>query len=337
MRERFRSQLLAGRRAPTPVAAVERLLAIQAQDLRGFRLAVRARCLAKTVSVLDAALAERRLVVGWLNRGTLHLVSAEDYRWLHSLHAPGLERPLARRLAQLGISPSVAERAVIAIRRTLGNGPAGRSQLVDVLQKQGLPSDGQAPIHLLALAAQLGLIVRGPMQGRGQAYVLVEDWLEPPRSEIDRERALAELARRYLAGHGPAGDRDLCKWSGLSLTECRKGLASISSELVERGDDLVSLRGRNASAGPPPRLLGAFEPLLLGWNGREEILGDHRSELVRGGMFSAFALVDGRAAASWRIDGRRVEVTPFGPISTEARSLLDAEADAVLRYLDSGA
>jgi DNA glycosylase AlkZ-like len=192
-------------------------------------------------------------------------------------------------------------------------------------------------VHLLALAAQRGLIVRGPMHGREQAYVLTEDWLGSSAPPIDRAKALGELARRYLAGHGPAGDRDLSKWSGLSLTECRTGLASISSELANRSDDLLSLRRRQAVKGrtpvPPPRLLGAFEPLLLGWNGRQEIVGDHWPKLVRGGMISAFALVDGRAAASWRIEGRTIEITPFGPISNKAQPLLDAEADAVLRYL----
>jgi winged helix DNA-binding protein len=339
MHERFRSQLLTGERAPTPLEAAQQLLAIQAQDLRGFRLAVRARCAAETVSALDATLAEGELVVGWLNRGTLHLVPAEDYHWLHSLVAPQLERPLARRRAQLGISSPAAGRAVASITKTLSNGPAVRSQLVGVLKKQGLPSDGQAPAHLLALAAQRGLIVRGPMRGREQAYVLTDDWLGRPRVQIDREQALAELARRYLAGHGPADDRDLSKWSGLSLTECRKGLASISSELAERGDDLLSLHGREAPEGrepaqPLPRLLGAFEPLLLGWSDREEIVGNYSSKLVHGGMISAFALVDGRAAASWRIDGRRIEITPFGLIGKRAQSLLDADADAVLRYLD---
>ena len=32
------------------------------------------------------------------------------------------------------------------------------------------------------------------MAGREQAYVLAEDWLGPPDS-VDRDRALAELAR----------------------------------------------------------------------------------------------------------------------------------------------
>ena len=67
---------------------------------------------------------------------------------------------------------------------------------------------------------------------------------------------------------------------------------------------------------------------------REEIVGEYLPKLVRGGIFSAFALVDGRAAASWRIDTGRIEVTPFGRIGNEAQALLDADADAVLRYLN---
>src|SRR5213592_2090253 len=41
--ERLTAQLLAGEPARDPVAVAERLLAIQAQDLRGARLAIRAR------------------------------------------------------------------------------------------------------------------------------------------------------------------------------------------------------------------------------------------------------------------------------------------------------
>ena len=43
IRERLTAQLLAGPRARDPVAVTERLLAVQAQDARGARLAVRAR------------------------------------------------------------------------------------------------------------------------------------------------------------------------------------------------------------------------------------------------------------------------------------------------------
>ena len=87
--ERLTSQLLAGRPAKDPVAVAERLLAIQGQDPRGARLAVRARSRGLSASDVDRALTDdRSLVIDWLNRGTLHLVSSEDYFWLHALMTP---------------------------------------------------------------------------------------------------------------------------------------------------------------------------------------------------------------------------------------------------------
>ena len=296
---------------------------------------MRARCKSPTVSALDSALGKAELVVSWLNRGTLHLVRSEDYRWLHPLLAPQQERPLARRREQLGISPTAADRAVVRITKALADGPATRSQIVELLAKGGFPSEGQSPIHLLALAAQRGLIVRGPMRGCEQAYVLTHDWLDSLSPAFDRATALAELARRYLAGHGPADDRDLARWTGLPLKDCRNGFSSISTELAERNDGLLALRGQeSAGEDPPPLLLGAFEPLLLGWNGREEIVGENWAQLVRGGMISPFALVGGKAAGSWRTQGSTITMTPFAPFDPEVQKRLLADAEAIVRYLD---
>jgi Winged helix DNA-binding domain len=118
--ERLTAQLLAGPPARDPISVAERLLAIQAQDARGARLAVRARSTGLSVADVDTALTERRaLVVTWLNRGTLHLIRSEDYRWLQALTAPRLGTTNARRLAQEGVPPDAAERGVAVIERGL--------------------------------------------------------------------------------------------------------------------------------------------------------------------------------------------------------------------------
>src|ERR687885_3050523 len=89
--ERLTAQLLAGRPARDPLAVVERLLAVQAQDPRGARLAIRARSRGLTAADVDRALTdERSLLITWLNRGTLHLVRSEDYPWLQTLTTPPL-------------------------------------------------------------------------------------------------------------------------------------------------------------------------------------------------------------------------------------------------------
>lgn len=311
---------------------------MQAQDGRGARLAVRARTSGLTAADVDRALTDRSLVITWLNRGTLHLVRSQDYWWLHHLTTPPLGTGNARRLAQEGVPPDAAERAVTTVQRALADeGPLTRAQLRERVAATGVRTEGQALVHILVLACLRGLVVRGPVVGGEQAFVLVSDWLGAP-PPVDRDVALAELARRYLAGHGPASDRDLARWAGLPLRDVRRGLAAIASELAEREDGLVDLAGRPESDGlPPPRLLGAFDPLLLGWTSRAPILGDNQTIVTVNGLFRPFALVRGRAVATWGLRDGRVSVAPFETLAPDDAAALDVEAADVVRFLDPGA
>lgn len=346
--ERLAAQLLSGRPAGSTPEVAERLLAIQAQDQRGARLAVRARSRGLTVADVDAALTkDRSVVVTWLNRGTLHLVRAEDYWWLHPLTTPPLVTGNARRLAQEGVPPGDAERGVAVIERSLtAEGPLTRAQLADRIAAAGVRTQGQAIVHLLALASLRGVAVRGPMVGRQHAFALVRDWLGAPPTPFDRDRALAELAARYLAGHGPATDRDLAQWAGLPLGDARRGLAAISARLADAGDGLVTLArraGRTDQPGhadpalPPPRLLGAYDPVLLGWSSREPILGSHAGLVTVGGLFRPFALVGGRAVATWSMPGGKVELAPFAPLPVPDAAALAADAAEAERFLGTSA
>jgi hypothetical protein len=240
----------------------------------------------------------------------------------------------ARRLAQEGVTPDSAQRGVRVIECSLAQeGPLTRVQLRDRLAAKGVRTEGQALVHLLMLACLRGLTVRGPMVGRQHAYALVRDWLGKPQP-VARGPALAELARRYLAGHGPADDRDLAKWSGLPLRDARHALSAIASELVSQPGGLVDLANRTQVAKlPRPRLLGAFEPVLLGWRSRELLLGAYQPQIVTGGVFRAFALVGGRAGAVWSISGREVAIRPLNQLSQAHAAALRNEAENVTRFL----
>jgi hypothetical protein len=333
--ERLTAQGLSGPPLADPAAVAERLLAVQGQDPRGFRLAVRVRTEGLSAADVERTLGEERtLVVTWLNRGTLHLVRSEDYPWLQALTTPPLFTSSARRLRQEGVSEAAAERALATIERAIGDeGPLTRARLRERVDAAGVATGGQAMIHLLFLAALRGIVVRGPMAGKQHAYVLVREWLGEPQP-IDRERALAELARRYLAGHQPATDRDLSKWAGLPLRDARAGLAAIASELDEGEDGLLRPVKRSPPAAiPPPRLLGAFDPVLLGWTTREPILGAHEPRVVTGGLFRPFALADGRAVAGWKWAKDEARVEPYEPLPARHAAALEADAADVARFL----
>jgi hypothetical protein len=333
--ERLAAQLLAGPPTRDPVAVAERLLAIQAQDLRGALLAVRARSAQLTHADVEVACTrDRSLVVTWLNRGTLHLVPATDYPWLHQLTAPRTRVANARRLRQEGVDERAAVLGVeVVVDALAGDRVLTREQLRVRLDAAGVRTEGQALVHLLLRASLEGHIVRGPFVGGTQAYVLTRDWLGELEA-LPREEALARLARRYLAGHGPAGDRDLAKWSGLALGDARAALRAISTELDERPDGNLALRARpSRAARPTPRLLGQFDPLLHGWRSRTEVLGTHEGVVTVNGIFRAVALVDGMAAGVWRIEPSAVVLDPFGPIAQQAVRALERDAADVLRYL----
>ena len=112
----------------------------------------------------------------------------------------------------------------------------------------------------------------------------------------------------------------------MPLRDARTGLAAIARRLVDaRRTGSLDLARRPAGpppSCPPPRLLGAFDPLLLGWTSREKMLGEHATAgiVTDNGLFRPFALVRGRAVAiwmtraaamsSWRRSARSPDATP---------------------------
>ena len=334
--ERCAAQLLGGDPAGSAEEVAGQLLAIQAQDPRGARLTVRVRSAGLSAADVDSALTQRRsMIVTWLNRGTLHLVCTEDYWWLHPLTTPQLRTGNSRRLAQEGVPPEDAERAVATVQAALSaDGPLTRSQLRERVAAVGVRTEAQAMVHILALASIRGLIVRGPVTGRDQAFVLVQDWLGPPPPALSREAALGQLARRYLAGHAPAADRDLAQWAGIGLRDARLGLARCGA--MQRADGLAERPAnlqRAAAALPPPLLLGAFDPLLLGWASRDPIVGPHRGIVTVNGLFRPFALVGGRAVATWNMAGGQVVLAPFAQLDDKTQAALNTDAADVMRFL----
>ena len=334
--ERLSAQLLSGSPARDPVSVARRLLAIQGQDQRGARLAIRVRSTGLSAADVDRALTEERsLLITWLNRGTLHLVRSEDYPWLQALTTPPLLRGNMRRLLGHGITAAQAERAVEVITSALANeGPLTRVTLAERLRGAGISTAGQVLVELLMLACLRGLTVRGPMIGKEHGYALVHDWLGESRP-VNRNQALAELARRYLAGHGPADERDLAKWAGLPLGDVRAGLGAIASELAQRQDGLLQLAAMPAADKlPPPRLLGAFDPLLLGHRSRDQILAGHHSSIITpNGIFRPFALVRARALATWRMPTGKIIIEGLSELSHPVRAALELEAQEVIDFL----
>jgi hypothetical protein len=174
--------------------------------------------------------------------------------------------------------------------KALADGPQLRSELAERVATAGIQTRGQAMIHILLKASLEGHVVRGPLRGREQAFALTRDWLGNDNVKVDRDRALAELARRYLAAHAPADAADLARWAGITLGDARAGLRTI-------GDQKPTPAPRRI----PPRLLGQFDTYMLGWKDRSfAVPPEHEKTLLPGGgMFRAVAIDDGLVVGDW--------------------------------------
>jgi hypothetical protein len=345
---RLRAQLLSGTRDGDVGAAVSRVVAVQAQAAVPAGLAVRARTRGLLAASVDAAVSARAVVRTWAMRSTLHLVPAADLRWMSRVFGPVFVRAGERRRGQLGLDDATCERALQAIRAVLaGSRPLTRAQLIARIADEGVRIDPrtQAPPHLLAFAAHRGLICRGPDADRDEpTYVLVDEWL-PAAQVPDRETAVAELARRYLTGYGPASVADFRVWSGLPAADVKGAWSALDDELIAvdgAGTRLAALGTADLSAAEPapPRLLGHFDTLLLGYQSRDLILARELAPLIQsgGGMIQPAVVADGRVAGTWRLDrsgsSAVVTVDPAGPLAASVLEQLEGEAREVARFLE---
>jgi hypothetical protein len=331
---RLRRQLLRPPGARNAEEVGDRLRALQGQDARAVRLAVRARSHGTTARDVDAALTERRtLLVSWLFRGTLHLVRSADYWWLHALTAPRMAAGNARRLRQLGLDEPTTARGVEAVRAAVAEGPKTRAELRTALNAAGVPTAGQALVHVLVAATLREHLVRGPVRNGDQCFVDATRWLARPPVP-DRDGCLEMLARRYLAGHGPAAPGDLAAYAGLTLTDARRAFEMVSGETRSLDGEMRALPDAAPSERlPPPRLLGMFDPVLHGWADRTFLTGAHKDVVTSNGMFHATALLDGRVAGTWTLPDGVVTLRPLRRLTGAELAALEVEAADVLRYL----
>lgn len=342
---RLTAQLLRGAPVGTVADVARRLVGVAAQDVRANRLAVRVRLPGSTAAGVEAAVAAGSVVRTWAMRGTLHLLAAEDAGWVVSLLGPRFVARMAGRRRQLGLDDRACARGVAALRDVLAGGGLTRPEVVARLVTHGVELEprSQAPAHLLAYAALTGTIRRGPETPDDEpTYVLGPG--EP--SDADPAQLQARLALRYLAGHAPASAADLAAWSGLPLGVARAGFAAIADRLrpVDTpGGPAHVLDHVPDPASPAPRgsvrLLGHFDPYLLGYRSRSLAVPDSFAGRIQagGGFVMPAVLVDGVAVGTWRQQHRarhsEVLVEPFGALPEDTPAGIEAEAADLGRFL----
>jgi len=316
--------------------------AMQAQEYRSALWAVGVRLGNATQRDVEQPLASAAIVRTWALRGTLHLVAAEDVRWILDLVGRKVVAGSAGRLRQLGIGDLELEASRHALEKGFSDGGGlTRSDAFLLLERAGIATADQRGIHILQQLSLKGLLVQTAFTGRQTTFALL-DAVIPGAAARSREEALAELAWRYFSSHGPATLRDFAWWSGLGVAEARAATELATGRLTsEKIGDAVhwmpivpSSPGliSPAPAGRIVHVLPGFDEYILGYQDRRSALSGLAAEriIVRNGVFRPAIVADGRAIGTWRPgNGTRPSSVAevFSPFDAETSRAVRAALD----------
>jgi hypothetical protein len=339
---RLRAQLLSTTTFTRPVEVVARLGAVQAQDYLGALWAVGLRLVDAHARDIELAIEQRTIVRSWPMRGTLHFVAAADARWMIDLLSPRAAAAARGRLHAMGLDERALSRARRALVKHLEGGRRlTRPAAYRLLESAGISTEGQRGLHVLWRLAHDGLVCLGPHEGKQPTVVLLEEWL-PGAKRLARDESLAELARRYFTGHGPATAQDFAWWAGLTLADARRA-TSLAGSAVE-GETIEGQRYWSAPSAHPPdtvrlrgqaRALPPFDEFLVGYRDRSAAVDPaHAARLTAFEILGPVVIFDGQLVATWkrRILGRKA-VLSIAPLSRLSKGRVAAVERALARYV----
>jgi hypothetical protein len=328
------------RRPPRQSAAdvVAWMGAVQAQEYGPAKWGVGQRAAGLTDADVERAFNDAAIVRTHVLRPTWHFVTARDVRWLLTLTAPHVCARMAPYNRHLGLDGRVFRRSHDAIARALEGGRhLTRPELKAVLARRRIDTSSFRMAHLMMRAELDQVVCSGPRRDKQFTYALLSERV-PPGPSMSREEALAELASRYIASHGPATARDFSWWSGLRMADVKRALESVTPALrrdVVDGRTFWSFWSTPATPPGGVRLAGAtyllpiYDEYLVAYKDRDVAI-DPRTRGVDAAIrddFGHYLIVDGKYTGAWRwtnAGGRvAVKITPYRTLTTAEQRRLD--------------
>jgi hypothetical protein len=339
---RLANQLIASNHK-TPLEVAQHMGAMQAQDYYGTLWALGLRT-GKTEKEIIKTLENAEIVRTWPQRGTLHVVPAEDAKWLVSLSAERLLRGARLRRERLGLDDKTLAKSKEILSSALSKTKLlTRPQIMETLENANISTKSGRGYHILWYFSQTGVTVVGPMEGKQQTFALLDSWVAKSKN-LSREEGVAELAKRYFASHGPATIQDFMWWTGLTSKDARLGLeanrSALVSEKVEKKEYWLPQTMPKLNNVPTGYLLPGFDEYMLGYKDRSAALHvDYANKIVPGGngMFLSTIVINGQIVGTWKRDIKKdqvlIKLSLFKNLTKSELELLKKPAEDYAKFL----
>ena len=228
---RLVSQQIATTKLTTAVEMVAWLGGVQAQEYTQTKWGIGVRLPHLKDIDIESNLTEGKILRTHLLRPTWHFVTAEDIRWMLKLTAPRVQSANAFMYRKLELQSKLFTRCNdLLIKLLEGNKQLTRTAINEEFKKQNILANGLRLSYIMMQAELDSIICSGAKQGNQFTYALLDERVPSFRAK-HHDEALAELATRYFGSRGPATIKDFSTWSGLTMTDCRRGISMLSAAL----------------------------------------------------------------------------------------------------------
>jgi hypothetical protein len=303
-------QFLLERRRLTPAEAIRRLTPLQGQHPPAPHLGLAARLHDFTQADLEAAIDQGQVKKATLMRMTLHLAHADDFPAYAQLCRHHRMRTLRKR------HPDLDEERIAADLTAFLKTPRTNVELRErIATHDGAPPDPNMPLLYARTLLPLTFL---PPAGHWRDSTRNARFVLDPRPLPDQKQAAALFLTRYLTAFGPASRKDVADWAGVAQREFPWHDVETVAYRDEQDRELLDLPDRPlppAKTKLPPRFLGNWDQPLLAYKDRDRILPPEVQPLQLTLSGDQTLTVDGRVAASWRVDEGRMLNTPHTDIA----------------------
>ena len=305
---RLLNQQLVAPQFSDPAEVVSRMGAIQAQEYRLMRWAVAMRTKKPSAKAFKEAYDSGRIIRLHLMRGTWQLITAEDYWSTLELCAPKSISVIKGWMNSNKIS--IPDEEMLQIREILLQTAADKRSVtkedfVQVLAEKGIMMDDHRLSYHIRMAELSGLLCSGDLLPMKASYVLTSDKLKP-KVKVDRDEALMRFTRKYFQSRQPATLEDFVWWSGLNVSDCRKGIVLLGDAI-----HVEHWKGRNFYLTDNCRtrgfrkgqflLIPPYDEYLIGYKSRNIVLPpEHRHHAHNNsGIFQPIITHGGIVCGNW--------------------------------------
>jgi hypothetical protein len=262
-----------------------------------------------------------------------------------ALSGPRVNALNAHYYRKLGLDERTFTRGRAAVERALRDGAQlTRPELGAVLRRAGVEAAGTR-LAFLTMRLELDAVICNGARRASQLTYALLDARVPRATIMDRDAALAELARRYFTSHGPATLRDYAWWSGLTVRDAKAGIDLAGASLVHEDVDGFTFwsadrRIPKAGASPRAHLLPNYDEYLIGHKDRHLVVSHGSGDGVTRikDPFVHHLVIDGRLAGSWTrtVKDGSVDVTcaMYARPNVEARRAIDAAVASLGRFME---